>query len=221
MKWSRGMLMRLGFVCAWGYVAVAAATPAVLAGRWTLNRELSEFPKEVAFGIETADGDATQSGRQGGGGNRGGGRRGGGGSSGGGGRSLGGFNSDAVRESEEDVNKLKELIASAKNPAPVLIISQTETAVRISEPPDRTRTFHPTGKEETVELDAGPVGATTKWLGPQLVVQITIRKDRIFRYLYSRLPGGQLVVETRLEEGHSRDKANVIKRVYDAETGNQ
>ena len=58
MKWSRGVLKRLGFVCAWGYVAIAAAPPAVLAGRWKLNRELSEFPKEVAFGIETTDGDA-------------------------------------------------------------------------------------------------------------------------------------------------------------------
>jgi hypothetical protein len=210
-------LVRLGFVCAWGYVAIAAATPTVLAGHWKLNRELSEFPKEVAFGIETTDGDAARSGGSGGGGSRGGGRRGGGGSSGGGGRSLGGFNSDAVRESEEDVNKLKELIASAKNPATVLTISQTETAVSIIDSQDRTRTFHPTGKEETVELDAGPVGATTKWLGPQLAIQITIRKDRIFRYLYSRLPSGQLLVETRLEEGRSREKADVIKRVYDVD----
>jgi hypothetical protein len=217
LKWSRGVLKRLGLVCAWGYVAIAAATPAVLTGRWKLNRELSEFPKEVAFGIETTDGDAAGSGRQGGGGSRGGGRRGGGGSSSGGGRSLGGFNADAVRESEEDVNKLKELIASAKNPATVLIISQTETAVSITDSQDRTRTFHTTGKEETVELDAGPVGVTAKWLGPQLAVQFTIRKDRIFRYVYSRLPSGQLLVETRLEEGRSRDKADVIKRIYDVD----
>ena len=207
MKWPRALLMLLGFVCAWGYVEIAAAPPVALAGRWRLNRELSEFPKEVAFGIETTDGDAPtertakrrRPGRR---------RR----------RARAAADREAaaaasagsiryaVRESEEDVNKIKELIADAKNPAPVLTIAQTETAVTITDSQDRTRTFHPTGKEETVDLDAGPVGATSKWNGPQLSVQFTVRKDRIFRYLYSRLPSGQLLVETRLEEGRSREQ---------------
>jgi hypothetical protein len=220
MKWPRALLILLGFICVYGCAEIAAAPPVALAGRWRLNRELSEFPKEVAFGIETTDDDSRQSGRQagasqGGGGSRGGGRRGGGGSRGGG--TLGGFDSSAVRETEEDVNKIKELIAAAKNPATVLTIAQTETAVTITDSEDRTRVFRPTGKEETVALAAGPVAATTKWNGPQLAIQLTIRKDRIFRYLYSRLPSGQLLVETRLEEGRARDKADVIKRVYDSE----
>jgi hypothetical protein len=218
MKWLRVGVTLLGVLGGCGYLASAAAPPVSLAGRWRLNRDLSEFPKEIAFGIATDDDDSSQSGRQGGGGGggggRGGGRRGGGGGGKGGG--LGGFNSDAARETEEDVNKIKELIADAKDPATVLTIAQSETAVSITDSQDRTRTFHPTGKEETTALAAGPVGAISKWIGPQFTIQLTIRKDRIFRYLYSKLPSGQLQVETRLEEGR-RDKADVIKRVYDAE----
>jgi hypothetical protein len=221
MKWPRASLMLLGFVGAFvgasAYIEIAAAPPVSLAGRWKLNRELSEFPREVAFGIEATDDGATQSGRQGGGGQSGGGRRGGGRSKGGGGGSGGGFSIQSVRESEEDVDKIKELIADAKNPSPVLTISQTEAAVIITNSEDRTRTFHPTGKEETEELSAGPIGATSKWNGPQLSVQFKIRSDRVFRYVYARMPSGQLLVETRLEEGRSHEKPEVIKRVYDAE----
>jgi hypothetical protein len=216
MKWPRVVLLLLGCVGACGSAESAAAPPVPLAGRWKLNRELSEFPKEVAFGIEAPDGDAPAGGRQSGGGQAGGGRRGGGRSktAGSGGA---GFSIQSVRESEEDVNKIKELIADARNPSAVLTISQTDTAVIITYAQDRTRAFHPTGKEEIEQLDAGPIGATSKWSGPQLSVQFTVRSDRIFRYVYSRLPGGQLLVETRLEEGRSHEKAEVIRRVYDSE----
>ena len=217
MKWSRVVWMLIGFVSLWAVAGRAAAPPVPLAGRWKLNQELSEFPKEVAFGIETPDGDAPQGGRQGGGGGGGRGGRGGGGRSKSSGGSGGGFSIQSVRESEEDVNKIKELIADAKNPSAVLTISQTDTAVIITDSQDRTRAFHPNGKEDIQQLDAGPIGATSRWVGPQLSVQFTVRSDRVFRYLYSKLPSGQLLVETRLEEGHSREKAEVIKRVYDSE----
>ena len=215
MKWPRVVWMLIGFVGLWAVAGRAAAPPVALAGRWKLNRELSEFPKEVAFGIEATGGDAPQGGRQGGGSGGGGGRGGGRSKSGGG--SSGGFSIQSVRESEEDVSKIKELIADAKNPSAVLTISQTDNAVIITDSQDRTRAFNPNGKEHIQQLDAGPIGATSRWVGPQLSVQFTVRSDRVFRYLYSKLPSGQLLVETRPEEGHSREKAEVITRVNDSE----
>jgi hypothetical protein len=197
----------LGALCVSAHVA--AAPPVALAGRWVLNREQSEFPKEVAFGIEGTGSDSSQGGGQAGA--QGGGRRGGGRTKGGG----GGFNMAAARESEEDAQKITELIAEAKNPSDVLVIAQTDLSVSITDTQDRTRVFHPNSKQDVIELQAGPTEATTKWTGSQLSVQLTIRSDRIFRYLYSRLPGGQLAVETRLEEGRSHDKPEVIRRVYD------
>jgi hypothetical protein len=216
VKWSRTILLLLGVVCGWESVNISAAPP-VLAGRWKLNRELSELPAEVGFGFASSGDDSTSGGRQGGGGGGGGRRRGGGGSGGGTRGGPGSFDSKSVRVSEEDANKITELIADAKNPSPVLSISQTETSVTITDSQDRARVFHPTGKEEIEQLGAGPIGSTSRWNGQQLVIQFTITDNRVFRYLYSRLPSGQLLVETRLEEGRARDKADAIKRVYDLE----
>jgi hypothetical protein len=214
VKLSPSVLLLIVVVCiGWEHESLSAAPPVVLAGRWKLNRELSEFPAEVGFGFASSGDNSTSGGRQSGGG--GGGRR-----RGGGGGGLGGpgsFDSKSVRVSEEDANKIKELIADAKNPSSVLAISQTETSVTITDSQDHARVFHPTGKEEIEQIDAGPIGSTSRWNGPQLAIQFTVTDSRIFRYLYSRMPSGQLLVETRLEEGRARDKADVIKRVYDLE----
>src|ERR1700689_733147 len=186
VKWSRTVLLMLGVACGWDSVNLAAAPPVVLAGSWKLNREQSEFPKEVGFGfVSTGDDSTSSGGRQSSGG---GGRRGGGG---GGARGPGWFDSKAVRLSAEDANKIKELVEDAKNPSEILKISQAETSLTIVDSRDHTRVFHPTGKEETEQLDAGPIGSTSKWNGLQLVIQFTITDDRVFRYLYSRFPGGQ------------------------------
>ena len=217
MKWARTLLLLLGVAFAWGHENLSAAPPVVLAGRWKLNRELSEFPAEVGFGFVSSGDDSTSGGRQSSGGGGGGGRRRGGGGSGGGLGGPGSFDSKSVRVSEEDANKIKELIADAKNPSTVLAISQTETSVTITDSQDHARVFHPTGKEEIEQIDAGPIGSTSRWNGQQLAIQFTVTDSRIFRYLYSRLPGGQLLVETRLEEGRARDKTEGIKRVYDLE----
>jgi hypothetical protein len=217
VKWSRTVLLLLGVASGWDCAQLGAAPPVVLAGRWRLNRDLSEFPTEVGFGFVTSGDDSTTGGRQSSGGGGGGRRRGGGGSGGSTRGSPGAFDSRSVRESEEDANKIKELIADARNPSSVLTISQAETAVTITDSKDRARVFHQTGKEEIEQLDAGPIGSTSRWNGQQLVIQFTITHDRIFRYLYSRLPGGQLLVETRLEDGRAGNNANIIKRVYDAD----
>jgi hypothetical protein len=211
VTWSQTFLLLLGVACAWEHQNLSAAPPVVLGGHWKLNRELSEFPAEVGFGFVSTGDDSTSRGRQSGGGGGGGGRRRGGGGSAG----PGSFDSKSVRLSEEDANKIKELIADAKSPSTVLVISQTETSVTITDSQDHTRAFHPTGKEEIEQIDAGPIGSTSRWNGQQFVIQFTVTDNRIFRYLYSRLPSGQLLVETRLEEGRTRDKADGIKRVYD------
>jgi hypothetical protein len=219
VKWSPTVLLLIVVACiGWEHESLSAAPPVVLAGHWKLNRELSEFPAEVGFGFVSTGDDSTSRGRQSGGGGGGGGgggrRRGGGGSAG-----PGSFDSKSVRLSEEDANKIKELIADAKTPSTVLVIAQTESSVTITDSQDHARAFHPTGKEEIEQIDAGPIGSTSRWNGQQLAIQFTVTDNRIFRYLYSRLPSGQLLVETRLEEGRTRDKdkADGIKRVYDLE----
>jgi hypothetical protein len=197
---------------------LAASPPVTIAGRWRLNRELTDFPKEIGFGIDLpGDGDSStgRSGGRGGGGGRGGRSRGSGGS--GGGVSGSPFGVSSVRQTEEDVRKIRELIDGVRAPSAVLTIVQTETAVTITDALNHSRTFHPNGKEETEQLTAGPVGATSSWRGGQLVVEIVVEENRRFRYSYTRSPNGQLIVETRLEERRSRNADGAIKTVYDAE----
>jgi hypothetical protein len=214
---NRLAMIAIGFVCLSGGGRLMAAPPVSLAGRWSLNRQLSQFPKEVGFGITMPSEGPVQGGRSSSGGGGGGRRR--GGSSGGVGQSgsSGLLGAESVRESEEDAKKIKELIAEAKDPSPILNISQTETTVTVTDSQDRMRAFHPNGKEETQEVGAGPFGGTARWKGQQLVVQFTIRKDRSFQYTYSRSPTGQLIVETRLDDGRRRERDEVITRVYDVQ----
>ncbi|MBZ5559165.1 MAG: hypothetical protein LAO77_17980 [Acidobacteriia bacterium] len=214
MKW----LLLICAACAGSVTVAAARLPAAarpdLSGDWTLNRAASDFPKDVGFDPDWQDASSATPGRGGSGGGRSGGGRGGRG--GGGGRSSG---SGAVPsgtprfESEDDVKKIRELVEEVKDPPPALTIAQTDTAVTIAFGRARTRTFHPTGKEETLQLDAGPIGVVTKWEPTQLVIRFNVEKDRELRYTLSGGAGaGQLVMEAQFAE---KNRGDVIRRVYD------
>jgi hypothetical protein len=197
--------------------APAPATNLVLAGHWTLNRELSQFPAEIGFGLEPTPPASTQQRAGGGGGSRGagGGSRGARSSAGGAQSGGGDFAAMPVMLSEDGAKQIAELLDDAKEPSPSLTITQTDTAVTVVDARDHTRRFHPNGKEDIEQLEAGPVGATSRWNGQQLIVDVTIAKDRMFRYVYSKRPDGKLVVETRLEDKPGHDAGNVITRIYD------
>ena len=200
-----------------GAMAVAArgAARPDFSGTWTLNRELSAFPREVGFDPDWQDsGSSGQSGsgRSGGGGGGRGGGRGSRTSSGGGGGS-GRLSPTAHQESEEDSRKIKELVEVVKTPSARLTITQTDPAMIIVDDRDRRQTFHIGGKEDTIDLEAGPIGAITKWEDAQLVIRYLVEKDRELRYRYSREPGtSRLVVEVQFAD-HGRGE--LIKRVYD------
>jgi hypothetical protein len=201
-----------GALCGATATVVRGASRPDLSGSWTLNHELSEFPREVGFDPDWHDSDTggqTSTGRSGGGGGRGG--RGGG--AGGGGSSRVGSIS-TLYESEEDSRKIRELSHEVKEPSERLTITQTDAAVTIVDARGRSRTFHTGGKEDTLELDAGPLGVTAKWENAQLVIRGRVEKDRELRYRYSRDPGArQLGVEVQFAD-HGRGA--LIKRVYDA-----
>ena len=205
-----GVAVAVGVLCSLVAIRVHGASRPDLSGAWTLNRDLSEFPSEVGFDPDWHDSDAagqTGTGRSGGG--RG---RGGGGSVSGGGSSRAGSVSTRL-ESEEDSRKVRELMNEVKEPSEHLTIMQTDAAVTIVDARGRGRTFHIGGKEDTLQLDAGPVGVITKWENAQLVSRLLVEKDRELRYRYSRDPvTRQLVVEVQFAE-HGRGA--LIKRIYD------
>jgi hypothetical protein len=190
-----------------GHRTLAAQDKPSLAGRWTLNRELSQFPREIGFGMDLvpAGGSGSDAGT---GGGRGG--------------SGGGLGASAIltrRESEDDVKRTGQLVAEVKSPSPHLTIAETESAVTITNERGQSRTFHPDGKEESLSLDQVPVATTAKWEGARLVVRYKVEEGRELRYTYSRtINPPQLVVQVQFIERGGHD---TVTRIYEPTRANE
>jgi hypothetical protein len=183
---------------------VSAQDAAPLAGRWTLNRELSQFPREAGFNADwlahsNSSGDSTPTpGSQGGapsGGNR--------------------TSFPVSRISREDSMRNSLLTTEAREPAAALVITETATEVVITPDKGVPRTFHPTGREEALPLgEVTAIAASTREAG-RLVVRYKVNPGQELRYTYSRVvTPAQLVVEVQFMD---RGKGEIIKRVYEPE----
>jgi hypothetical protein len=213
---QRACLVCLAVACL-GPVAGTGQPASPLAGVWTLNRTLSQFPKEFGFtlrGLPPPGGD-NEDGTSGGGG-------------GGRGRRGGGNNRSQPSpfaghpESYEDARRMQLLIAEIRTPPTRLMIVDTPAVVTITNELGQPRTLHPTGRDESVEIQGVMLTAATRRDGDQLVTVYHVEQDRDVRYTYaaSPAPGGgpvrlSLDVEL-LERGKAGDK---VTRVYEAGTG--
>jgi hypothetical protein len=174
---------------------VSAAEVPNLAGRWTLNRNVSQIPSEVGFGMDLMAGA--------------------GGSSDADDRTGGGVITGMTlfRESADDARRLDLLVEEVRTPSPHLTIAQTDAAVTITNEQGQSRTFHPHGKSEFLPLDQVSVLTTSRWDGESLDVRYLVQQNRELRYIYSRsVDPPRLVVEVRFVErgGHL-----VVKVVYE------
>src|SRR3954451_22265844 len=204
-----------------GYIALAAATmlpasaraqPASgLSGVWTLNRAASEFPADIGFNpawmtaplAGSASGDSNRGGR--------GGR---GGRSGGSGSSAAPF--AARPESYDDARLLQLLTAEARNPPVRLTITDTMSAVSFVNELGQSRTLHPDGRQEAIEIQGVVVDVSAKRDGDQLVVTYRGGQGRELRYTYSPSANPpRLTVDLQFLERGAGDKA---RRVYEAGT---
>jgi hypothetical protein len=189
-----------------------AQTAPPLNGVWTINRTLSEFPKEFAFTIDvSATPDEAPPGGGGGGGGGGRGRRGGGGT-----RSAGGPVTGR-RESYEDNQRVQLMTAEARNPPARLMIVDSGSAVTITNELGQSRILHPNGRQEPVEIQGVVFMTTAHRDGDRLIAVFQVEQDREVRYTYSPSAGPQrLGVDVELLERGSGQKAT---RIYDAGTG--
>jgi hypothetical protein len=186
---------------------VSAQNASPLAGVWTLNRSLSEFPREIGFNVDwisTTSGDSPSTGNGGRGGRRG--------STGGGNRgSAGTF--PVRRESYEDARRVQLLTAEARNPPARLTIVDTPTTFTITNELGQSRLLHPGGKEESIDLEGVPLTVTSEREGDRLVVRYKVEPGRELRYTYSHTANpSQLVVEVQFLEHGGGDRA---RRVYE------
>src|SRR5262249_51246462 len=139
------------------YPSAGIAQDSPYGGVWTLNRSLSELPREIGFNINwlPATGDTGQPSGSSGGGGRG--RR---GSTSGGNRGSAGPNA-MPRESSEDARRVQLVTSEARNPPVRLMIVDTAAAVTITNELGQSRTLHATGRPESVEVQGVSFIATT------------------------------------------------------------
>jgi hypothetical protein len=184
---------------------VSAQDTASLAGRWTLNRELSQFPREAGFNADwlahsNSSGESTPAPGQSQGGASSGGNR---------------TSFPVSRVSREDSMRISLLTNEARDPAAVLVITETATDVVITPDKGVARTFHPTGREEALPLgEVTAIASSTREAG-RLIVRYKANPGQELRYTYSRVASPpQLVVEVQFLD---RGKGEIIKRVYEPE----
>ena len=184
--------------------AASAQEASSLAGRWILNRELSQFPREVGFNADwvaapASSGEAT-----------------------GGSRGAGGAPTPSNRTSfpvsrmsREDSMRNKLLTDGVRNPPARLVIADTVTEVVITPETGSPRTFHPTGKEEVLQVDEVTLVTTSTRDAGRFVVRYKVNQAQELRYTFSRIASPpQLVVEVQFLD---RGKGDAIKRVYEPE----
>jgi hypothetical protein len=185
-----------------------------LDGVWTLNRSISEMPREIGFNVNwlpsTGGGGGQNAGATGGGGR---GRRG----SGGGGNRGSATPFNAPRESYEDSRRVQLLTDEARNPPVRLMIVDTPAAVTITNELGQSRVLRPDGKQESIEVQGVSIPVTTKREGDRLLIVYYVEQDREVRYTYSHAAspsqlGSQLIVEVQFLEHGAGDKA---KRIYE------
>jgi hypothetical protein len=175
-----------------------------LAGRWTLNRSLSQIPREVGFNIE---GLPPAGGTRGTTANGGRGRR---------GSSGGGATGDPFRarpQSADDASRVRQLTAEARNPPAHLTVAEAQGTVTIADDRGHPRTFRPDGKEAILQLDDVPVRVTSKWEAERLVVLYQVEPNHELRYIYSSTTTpAQLIVEIQFIE---RGGGDTVRLVYE------
>ncbi|MBL8140359.1 MAG: hypothetical protein JNM38_04590 [Acidobacteria bacterium] len=188
------------FVAALGAAASlpAAAQETDLSGTWVLNWGASQFPRTVVgFGMDLLPRGATS-------------------------ESLddspygGGSGAPVLapsRESEADAKNTRQLVDEVRRPPIWLRVTQSSTAVSITDDRGQTRTFSTGGRDEAQRLAAGPVPTTARWEGRQLVVRYRVSPVRELRYTIGRSADpDRLTVEVRFIERGGRD---AVTRVYD------
>ena len=209
--WQAWLLFALLF-----QVAGTQTAPTV-GGVWTLNRAASELPREIGFNAEwlqqqPSGSDSAPAPSSGGGGRR----RGGGG---GGGRSGGTGPYNIPRQSYDEAQQTQFLTGEARNPPARLTIVDAGSTITLTTELGQTRTLHPTGKDEAIEVGGVTLIETTKRDGDKVVVTYAVTKDRQVRYTLT--PGAnpaRLTVDVEFLDHGNGDKAKLI---YDGGLGTE
>lgn len=166
-----------------------------LSGTWIINRDASQFPREVGFDadfIPVGRGDA-EAGRRG----------------------AGGAPLPALRpqgESFDGAQRRQVLTDEVRLPPTRLTIVDTAQTVTFTDQQGNSRTFHPDGRAETLQIGAASVLTTARRDAGSLIVLYAVADLRQIRYTFSRQAGSAaLLVDVQFLE---RGNGDAVRRVY-------
>ena len=115
-------------------------------------------------------------------------------------------------ESEDEARRVRLLTDEVREPPATVTVAQTATDVTFSDDHGHSRTFHPNGKEEVIDLSGVASVAIARWEGAQLIVLYEVEQGRQLRYAFSRLAGpDRLAVEAQFID---HGKGDQVTRVY-------
>jgi len=189
-------------LCVLGGAPLSAQSPTDLAGTWTLNRQLSQFPQEVGFsasipGLVPGTTAGNRNGRRGGAGCR--------------------DNAEGLclpAFTEEDARRIRFLTDEVRLPPDRFTVVVTPATLTITPDPGAARSMRPGRRDEAVTLGPVTVVANTAWDADHWTIVYTADPGRLLRYTYtvSQSPR-QLAVDVEfVERGTGGDR---VRRIYE------
>ena len=189
-------------LCVLGGAPLSAQSPTDLAGTWTLNRQLSQFPQEVGFsasipGLVPGTTAGNRNGRRGGAGCR--------------------DNAEGLclpAFTEEDARRIRFLTDEVRLPPDRFTVVVTPATLTITPDPGAARSMRPGRRDEAVTLGPVTVVANTAWDVDHWTIVYTADPGRLLRYTYtvSQSPR-QLAVDVEfVERGTGGDR---VRRIYE------
>lgn len=192
------LLVTAGVAAMSGQGKPAAPAPVDLDGTWTLNRGLSQFPRDLGFGMDVIGGGKTTMTDPG---------------RGGGGQSVSPGLAANRPASREEAENSRQLVNEVRNPPERLTITSSAATIVVTNEGGRARTYYPDGREAFTDLDTAPVATVSRWEGSRLVIRFKVEPGREVRYTVSRKADPpQLVIQADLLERGGRDS---VVRIYD------
>ncbi len=115
------------------------------------------------------------------------------------------------QESYEDAQRIRLLTADARTPPTRLIIVDARAAITMTNELGQSRTLHPDGKEESIELEGVSFSVTCRRDEDQVIVDYRVDANREVRYTYShQIDPARLVVDVQFLEHGSGDKEKLV-----------
>jgi hypothetical protein len=213
-RWSRGvraLAIVAGAAALWlqgpATMTAGAQADSPLSGAWVLDRDVSQFPREVGFGADFLPLGRGDTDNSSGGGGRG--RRGGGG---GGGRTQ----MPALKpqgESFDDAQRRQVLTDEVRTPPARLTVVDTTDTVTITDDKGGVRTLHPDGRAETLSIGGASILTVAHREAEKLIVLYAVADLRQIRYTYSR-PAGTASLAVDVEFLERSKPGDTVRRVY-------